>query len=184
MPDILKITMLPAKEGDCLVIACGENPAMKYILIDAGRVWTYENALKQYLTDNGITKIELLIVTHVDRDHIDGMLRLIKDPELNLQVSNVWFNTWDHLRGLEIENPESDDTEEFGARMGEELSSEIIAKGWRWNTQFGGRAIELHDELAGNIIRIGDISLTLLSPNRENSRHYYPIGKMSARRLG
>lgn len=185
MPDNLQVTMLPAKEGDCLMIAYGENLNKKYILIDAGRAWTYENALKQYLTNNGITKIELLVITHMDRDHIDGMLKLIRDPDLNLQVSNAWFNTWDHLHGLKIENPESDDdSEEFGARMGEELSTEIIAKNWRWNSQFAGRAVELDDDPASNIILIGDIKLTLLSPDRDKLEALIPDWKKECQKAG
>lgn len=167
------------------MIAYGENPNKKYILIDAGRAWTYENALKQYLTDNGITKIELLVITHVDRDHIDGMLRLIRDPDLNLQVRNVWFNTWDHLHGLKIEKPGSDDdTEEFGAKMGEELSTEIIVKGWRWNSQFDRKAVELDDDPAGNIIQIGDIKLTLLSPDRDKLETLIPDWKKECQKAG
>ncbi|MBW1799850.1 MAG: hypothetical protein JRJ85_03890 [Deltaproteobacteria bacterium] len=185
MPDTLQITMLPAKEGDCLVITWGRTSDKKYILVDGGRAWTYENALKRYLRDRGITEIELLVVTHVDRDHIDGMLKLIKDSNLNLMVRNIWFNTWDHLRGLKIENPEAeDDIEEFGAKMGEELSTEIISKSWRWNSCFDGQAVELRDDPGGNIIRIADMKLTLLSPDRDKLEALIPKWKKECQKAG
>ncbi len=186
MSDGLRITMLPAQEGDCLIIAYGKNPVRKkYILIDGGRAWTYENALKQYFSAHKIKKIEVLVITHVDRDHIDGMLKLIRDPDLNLQVGNVWFNTWDHLHGRKIKIPETvDDTEEFGAKMGEELSTEIIRKGWRWNSQFGGKAVELQNNPSGNIIHIGDCKLTLLSPDGYKLKALIPNWKKECQKAG
>ncbi|WP_156826933.1 ComEC/Rec2 family competence protein [Geopsychrobacter electrodiphilus] len=167
MLDTLSVTMLPAKEGDCLLISYGEEFNRKYILIDAGRAWTYEQALKGFLSDNGVSRLELLVVTHVDRDHIEGVLSLVKDPELKLEVKNIWFNTWEHLFGHPIVYPGFDaDLKEFGVKMGEELSIEIIAKGWRWNRHFGGQAVERYNDPTSNIILLDDIILTLLSPDR------------------
>lgn len=175
MPDSLAITMLPAKEGDCLVVQYGEQHNRKYVLIDTGRAWTYKNALKQYIKDFNIHDFELLVITHVDRDHIDGMLKLIKDPELNIQIKDIWFNTWDHLKGLKIETPDTDETiEEFGAKMGEQLSTEIVDKGWPWNRQFNGNAVELDNCPDDRIIQIGDLKLTLLSPDRQKLEQLEP----------
>ncbi|MEZ5360235.1 MAG: hypothetical protein R3F48_15565 [Candidatus Zixiibacteriota bacterium] len=168
MSDILQITMLPAKEGDCLLIAYGEEDDRKYILIDGGRAWTYKNALKAYLQDNEINRLELFITTHIDRDHIDGVVELLDDNDLELDVGEIWFNTWDHLQGNAIETPDNDDDiETFGAKMGEELSTKILEKGWHWNGSFGGHAVEIDDDPQENEIQIGDIKLTLLSPDRK-----------------
>lgn len=185
MSDNLKIAMLPAKEGDCLVIAYGENSRQKYILIDTGRAWTYENALKNYLLANDILKIELLIITHVDRDHIDGMLKLVTDPALNLQVNHIWFNTYDHLRGNKIEKQlTEDDMEGLGAEMGEILSAQIIAKGWPWNRHFDGKAVALNEDMSNNIKQFGDIRLTLLSPDTEKFDCLIPKWEKECRDAG
>ena len=116
MPDELSITMLPAKEGDCLVVSYGDDANRKYILIDGGRAWTYRNALKKYLAESSIRELELVVITHVDRDHIDGILALVEDPEFDLPVKNVWFNTYDHLNNVAIVTVDEDDDEEFGGR--------------------------------------------------------------------
>lgn len=175
MADSLQVTMLPAKEGDCLLISYGDEEK-KYILIDAGRAWTYNNALKTYLADNNIKTLELLVVTHVDRDHIDGMLKLVNDAALDLEVKDVWFNTWDHLNGDAIQLPQDDDeTEEFGAKMGEELSTGIIIKGWPWNNFFQGRAIELDNIPQDGDIIVDDVKLTLLSPDRDKLQALVPV---------
>lgn len=186
MPDALTITMLPAKEGDCLHIAYGEEADQKHILIDAGRQWTWKNALKDRFADSGIDSLELLVVTHVDRDHIDGMLALVSDPDLEIEVKHFWFNTWDHLQGNAIVLPDTDDDdiEPFGAKMGEELSTHSIDKGWSWNHQFGGKAVELSDDVANNAIRLGDITLTLLSPNRTKLEELAPKWKKECTKAG
>lgn len=186
MPDALTITMLPAKEGDCLHIAYGEEAEQKHILIDAGRQWTWKNALKDRLSNIGIDSLELLVVTHVDRDHIDGMLAMVSDPDLDIDVKEFWFNTWDHLQGNTIVSPETDDddTEPFGAKMGEELSTHSVDKGWSWNQQFGGKAVELSDDIAENTIQFGDITLTLLSPDRTKLEELIPKWKKECTKAG
>ncbi|HEY8560156.1 MAG TPA: hypothetical protein VIL74_07255 [Pyrinomonadaceae bacterium] len=185
MSDSLKVAMLPAKEGDCLVVSYGNDSNKKHILIDAGRVWTYQNALKSYLTDNGLNDLELLVVTHIDRDHIDGMLKLIRDTNLNLNVKNCWFNTWDHLHGRKIAPPQTDIAlEEFGAKMGEELSSEIITKEWNWNSQFDGGAVELDNNPIKNEILFDDFKLTLLSPDRTKLEALIPTWKVECKTAG
>lgn len=185
MPDNLQVTMLPAKEGDCLMVAYGKDLNRKYILIDAGRAWTYKKALKNYLKVNHITKLELLVITHVDRDHIDGMLELIKDTHLYLQVKNIWFNTYDHLRGRKIEIPQSEhDTEIFGAAMGEELSKEIIRKGWPWNRQFSSKAVELDNNAAENTLEFDDMKLVLLSPDRDKLEALQPDWERECQEAG
>lgn len=198
----LNVTMLPAKEGDCLLVSYGETDALKYILIDAGRAWTYKNALKKTLEDKAIDTLELLVVTHVDRDHIDGILSLVKDDSLQLTVKNIWFNGWEHLDNSGIEQADlsdlsdlddlsdlgglndEQDLEEFGAKMGEEFSPFIIQKKWPWNKQFKGYAVEVRDDAAENEIQIGEIKLTLLSPNRQKLDELKPVWKKECEKAG
>jgi len=169
MTDSLEVTMLPAKEGDCLFIRYGADDDRKAVLIDGGRAWTYKNALKKFLADHGVASLELLVVTHVDRDHIDGILSLVNDADLDLEVKNIWFNTWSHLNGerVVVAQEEEDDLETFGAKMGEELSPLIVDKGWRWNERFTGGAVELADLPLDNVIDVSGLNITLLSPDRE-----------------
>ena len=184
MPDELSITMLPAKEGDCLVVSYGDDANRKYILIDGGRAWTYRNALKKYLAESSIRELELVVITHVDRDHIDGILALVEDPEFDLPVKNVWFNTYDHLNNVAIVTVDEDDDEEFGGRMGEDLSTLLIGKGWPWNKHFDGFAVELNDEPSRNNIQLGDVRLTLLSPDREKLEKLEPTWEKECKKAG
>jgi beta-lactamase superfamily II metal-dependent hydrolase len=177
--------MLPAREGDCLLIGYGTPGAMRHVLIDAGRDWTYKNALAPLLAQQGVETLELLVVTHVDRDHIDGMLALLRDPALEVRARNVWFNTWDHLGGGAVETVAAEtDLESFGAKMGEELSGLIVARHWPWNAQFRGAAVELAERQEDNLIRIGPLTLTLLSPGREKLAALQPVWEKECRKAG
>lgn len=81
------------------------------------------------------------MVTHVDRDHIEGVLSLMKDDSQQLKVNNIWFNGWYHLIGTTpappapVEPVTALDPDEpapvFGAVMGEELSPLIQQKAGR-----------------------------------------------------
>ena len=175
MADIFQITMLPAKEGDCLVITYGDDDNRNHLIIDSGRSWTYSNALKQYLDEYDIREPELLVITHVDRDHIDGILPLVKDELLSMIPGEVWFNTRGHLDGDKIINPNvNDPVEAFGAKMGEALSSEVIRRNWPWNRLFGGGPVECADDFEDNIFQIGNLRLTLLSPDRKKLEALIP----------
>lgn len=63
------------KNGDAIYIKAGEND----ILIDAGvsDTTTIKNYMKGHITDN---KLEYLIVTHGDSDHIEGLVGTSKVP--------------------------------------------------------------------------------------------------------
>jgi hypothetical protein len=73
-------------------------------------------------------RFELLIVTHIDTDHIGGVLRLL-DDDLGLEFGDVWFNAWRHLETVQADR--------LGPVDGEILSVLLDASGWPWNQAFG-----------------------------------------------
>lgn len=44
------------------------------------------------LKGQGYEELELLVVTHIDSDHIGGLLDFFRGDELPLRVKNLWFN--------------------------------------------------------------------------------------------
>ena len=163
MTKFIKVSMLPAKEGDCLIVEYGDANTHKYILIDAGRAWTYKYALKQTLITRNIQQLELLVVSHVDRDHIDGMQEMLTDTEIDLTVKEVWFNTYLHLEDKSIRDEvDENDVESFSAKMGEYFSTSILKKSWPWNSSFQGKSVKV--ESASVPIHLSGLNITLLSP--------------------
>jgi len=102
----MKIKFLKAFNGDAILISFKENGTKRNILIDGGMPATYEkkgkNGKLEYgelketvenIRSNG-EKIDLLIMTHVDDDHIGGLLKWFeKDKEAHKLIGKVWFNS-------------------------------------------------------------------------------------------
>ena len=161
---MLDVEMLAAGHGDSLIVSYGENPVRR-ILIDGGPWFAYKHdaGIRKRLgelCDRGDTVFELLIVTHIDTDHIDGIIKLLQDPELEaIEFKDVWFNGWKHVQ------PRA--TGVLGALHGEMLGALLNEKGVPWNQ---------HKRLAGGPVRVpddgslptfeldGDAKLTLVSP--------------------
>lgn len=156
MPQMFEIEMLPAREGDCLWIRYGDAKNPKQILIDGGRKATGKELLARLQALPPAKKIfELLIVSHIDRDHIEGVLELLKDR--TLQFKDVWFNAYFHLL----------DVERFGGAQGERLSDTLIENKLPWNVKFKGKAVCLPANKLKKLTLEGGMTLTLLSPDRD-----------------
>ncbi|MEH7159342.1 ComEC/Rec2 family competence protein [Neobacillus drentensis] len=96
----IHIKSLPAHDGDCFIISFGEPGSIKNIIVDGGRRKPVRKRLKEELdlikTNN--QKVDLLIVTHIDEDHIQGILKLFETDEVDKTiVEKVWFNSKENL---------------------------------------------------------------------------------------
>jgi len=66
----MKINFLPAFNGDCILITTDKFN----ILIDGGMSRTYYRILRDKLEE--LEQIDLVILTHIDEDHIAGLIEL------------------------------------------------------------------------------------------------------------
>jgi len=90
------VHFLPAKAGDCFVIEFDNGEC---IIIDAGYKSTYYDELKPLLVKlrKKGCKVVLLVITHIDQDHIEGAIELISEngrsssPQI-IEIENIWFN--------------------------------------------------------------------------------------------
>lgn len=83
----LEISFIDVGQGDCTYIRTPEN---KHILIDGGEgnseKYDYgKNVLFPYLLDKRINKIDFLIVSHFDSDHVGGLIYILN----NIKVKNI-----------------------------------------------------------------------------------------------
>lgn len=91
----LEVVMFDVGEADSMLIS---TPSKKVnILIDTGRGIDINNIII-YLKSIGISKLNYLIITHGDEDHIGGALYLID----NFKIDNVILNKGDYTE-LEVE---------------------------------------------------------------------------------
>jgi hypothetical protein len=91
---IFDIEMVPAKNGDCLWIEYGDPKAPNRILIDCGAE-AAAKLLNTRVSDlhkaGKMDSFELFILTHIDADHISGVLPFFKNRG-PLTFGQVWFN--------------------------------------------------------------------------------------------
>ena len=76
-----------------------------HILIDGGTANTYRTYLRERLIQlrNDGKAIDLLVVTHIDNDHIGGIIELLKENGSNenphiIEIRNIWHNSYRHLQ--------------------------------------------------------------------------------------
>jgi len=157
---MFEIEMLPAREGDCLWIRYGKARPPKQILIDGGRAATYKE-LKKRLVDLPANHrhFELFVITHVDRDHIEGAVSLLEDKKLPITFSDIWFNGFDHLKSAKLET--------FGAVQGERLSMALLKSKAKWNSAWKSKAVAVRKGSLPKITLTGNLTLTLLSPDQQ-----------------
>jgi hypothetical protein len=153
----LRLHVLPAGHGDCILVEYGDPPAR--FLIDGGTAGTWQR-LHEVLgaLPRRERRLELLVVTHVDSDHIAGVLSLFAGGLEGLSFDDIWFNGYKHLVGLE----------EQGPVQGERLTKLLWPLASRWNSAFGGKAVVVPPSgpLPTKTLP-GGMKLTLLSPTPE-----------------
>jgi hypothetical protein len=161
MPEpFFRVEMLPACHGDALLIEYGTTRARR-LLIDAGPIHAFEDVNTRLgKLPEGDQRVELLVITHVDTDHIEGMIRLLAPPVAKWPIApeEIWFNGWRHL-----------DESTLGGREGEFMSALIHRRaGEKWNTRFNGRAVCVERIPGDRVMLEEDMELTLLSPNSQS----------------
>lgn len=74
----MKITILPSDKGDCLLV---ESRDGVNILADGGMQNSYEGHVRKFLGEWAAAgnELDLVYVSHVDQDHIAGVLQLLED---------------------------------------------------------------------------------------------------------
>jgi hypothetical protein len=158
---MFRVEMLPAGPGDCLWIEYGEDPAAPNTIIidggDRGGGKVLRRRIARALEERGVDRIdvELLIVTHIDNDHIVGVVELLGvKPKAPVKIDDIWFNGRKHMDTL------------LGTDKGDVLGQLLAKPGMRWNRAFSGKQVmfkgdPVEKELAGGM------KITVLGPTRE-----------------
>jgi hypothetical protein len=173
---VLKLEVLPAGHGDCLWIEYGDPASPRRILIDGGANGSYKRALQARVARSG-GELELLVVTHIDADHITEILELIDDGRIGIQPKDVWFNGFRHLPG--------EDPETLGPVQGEKLTDYLVKQRVPWNVAFAKKAVVVPDQ--GELPRVGldgGLTLTLLSPTVQALADLRPVWEKEVRKAG
>ena len=82
---VLRISCLPVGHGDSSLIEDGDPTHPSRVLMDGGQANRYP-ALQSTIGHLPASqrRFELLVVSHIDADHIDGALILLQDQRLGI----------------------------------------------------------------------------------------------------
>lgn len=166
----IKIKVLPALEGDCIFINFGQKGQRKNIMIDGGKGRACEREMQQEILDieNRKEVVDLLIVTHIDDDHIRGILSLFSNPNIDKGLLHkVWFNSASNIAEHFSDIP--DPTREINVSlMTNEISVSQGVKLEKILTELGcweSKVIKAMDQYS-----IAGANITVLSPDAQGLR--------------
>lgn len=112
---LFTLEALQAKHGDSLILHYGKAKSPKMVVIDGGPAGVYKaslrprlEALKASRSPNAALSIRMLMVSHLDDDHINGVLAFLNElagkqgrEELAYDIVTLWHNSFDDIIGSE-----------------------------------------------------------------------------------
>jgi beta-lactamase superfamily II metal-dependent hydrolase len=118
---MLTLRVVQARYGDCLILENGSGKRRRNVLIDGGPGKVYRPYLRKELerinAEGG--QIDLLVLTHIDNDHVLGLLELMTEikeqraagePDV-VRIRSIWHNAFKQIlpeAGVEAELLEAD----------------------------------------------------------------------------
>ncbi|MGB3438398.1 MAG: hypothetical protein WBA97_06550 [Actinophytocola sp.] len=169
----LAVELLPARHGDCVLLTWGRGEHTHRILVDAGPATAYDDIAAR-LRAIGVHALDLLVLTHVDADHVEGTILAVNDRELGLVIGEVWFNGAPQLS-----------QDELAPVHGEILGAIVAARGLRWNRAFGGHAAAAPaDGVLPRVPMCCRLELTVVAPDHATLRSLRDHWQRACREAG
>jgi beta-lactamase superfamily II metal-dependent hydrolase len=143
--------------GDSILVSTSEGTN---ILIDGGVAKTYKKKISSSL-DKLYSSLDLVVVTHIDTDHICGIIELLNDTSRRDMIDELWFNT-------------ASETMTVINNSGNEVAGghgNFLFRFMKDNKTPHKNNIYVKENLNDNIFYFGkdkDIKLTLLSPTKDS----------------
>jgi beta-lactamase superfamily II metal-dependent hydrolase len=193
---MLHVDIIQAEFGDCFLIELEDDSSNPHnLLIDGGPSAIYKEHLRPTLQEICKNKIlDLIICTHIDVDHIGGLLALFVDMDSNktgssklgLSVNGLWHNSLQGLLGastvdtvrinefltsiesLNYNNFEKPDTLSVMKAVGEGIELGDLGKQLSipLNYQFKNGLVVTDKNTTQ--IKIGNATLQILGPSQKN----------------
>lgn len=91
------IKTFPCKEGDCIFMKLEDTDAHTsyHIMVDCGGL---TSDIVDYIVNAFNKRIDLLVATHIDSDHIDGITAMFFDSRLkDLQINKIIYNCYQNV---------------------------------------------------------------------------------------
>lgn len=162
----IMIKVFPAGAGDCILVDFIKEDYR--ILIDGGYAETYHTYLRKCLMELAAQgkRINLLIITHIDSDHIGGIQAFFEENGLAekpsvIGVDEVWYNAFVHVNTAEVHQKpvpytirevlrgslavhneiKSDGRNDISVIQGNTVAGLLKERGYKWNSLWAGNAV-------------------------------------------
>lgn len=186
----IMIKVFPAGAGDCILVEFIKEDYR--ILIDGGYAETYRKYLKKHLIELATQgkRINLLIVTHIDSDHIGGIQAFFEENGLAekptvIGVDEVWYNAFFHVNTMKVHQKvipytikevlrcslavhnevKSDGRNDISVFQGNTVAGLLIERGYNWNSLWKGNAVCVKNSWQKQLT--DKIQCTLLGPREK-----------------
>ena len=106
----VKIQTFPVGSGDCITLLLKNDDKEMHIMVDCG---LYKPKVNDYIKNEFHGHIDYLIVTHIDNDHINGLIEMLKSTP-NLTINHIFYNCYQRT---------SDDLQGWDERMVENMKN-------------------------------------------------------------
>ena len=185
---MVKIKLIPAEYGECIVVSVGGKKQLN-LLIDGGVAKTYQEYVKSEIQRIKILgqRINLMVCTHMDNDHISGLGQISKKTNYDL-VDNVWYNGFLQVVSRKFYSQKDNNYTDRDNKILETIISQGtipdgeqevgINEGMSMGVLVENRKIPLNEIVAGqaistesvrNTIEIAkNVYISILGPSKEN----------------
>jgi hypothetical protein len=189
---MFKLHVVQAQFGDALILEFGDGTKRRYILIDGGPPDNFKNDLDAALQSIVPTKkLDLVVLSHIDNDHIIGLLDLLaalEEDDVNgdpprVNVGGLWHNSFQKVIDTDGEITQRMQMlmtmagsasvamptaagAFFGVKEGNRLR--ILAKKLKLPVNKGFQDDLVMLETAAAPVKFGKLTLRVVGPNRKN----------------
>jgi beta-lactamase superfamily II metal-dependent hydrolase len=153
-----EIELLPARHGDAILLTWGPVDDRHHLLVDGGPARGYTQVATKMAEVASAGALDLLVLTHIDADHIEGTILLTNDAGVGIGVDEIWFNGPGQL------------SDELSAAQGEMFAALVGARDIPLNRAFEGRAVRIHDDEPLPVRDLHGLTLTVLGPDARSLR--------------
>ena len=112
------LEIIKAAEGDCFFLSFTYENRIFNMMIDSGPGKCWNNELHTFLDNINATgkRINVLLITHIDADHIGGALKLFSEDKYCNMVDEVWYNGLPQITNI-IDSTAFEDDEHAFSRI-------------------------------------------------------------------
>jgi beta-lactamase superfamily II metal-dependent hydrolase len=187
---VLRLHVIQANNGDSLILQYGTPCDPHYALIDGGPKTIYDDHLSHNLLDIREHGLDLLVLSHVDEDHVYGLLDLMSELRYQQQtgappliaIDALWHNSFSETIGGDVqsglgtlladipsagEKMVASDRTTRSIRQGDRLGAMAKGLGIKINPHFAPDGQILVDKSQGPIV-LGNLSLQIVGPTQKN----------------